>query len=105
MFATRSQSGGVKLAGRFLHRIETPLPNPDGAPRSPTGVRMIGSPFRNRHRLTTPQDRFARRPSRTVLVVVGGLLAAFALMLAAGGNHDAFHKVLVTKPVKRATTN
>lgn len=61
--------------------------------------------LRGRHRRRSAEDRFARRPSRKVLVLVGLLLFGFAVMLASGADDAAYHKVLVTKQQQRVSPN
>ncbi len=51
------------------------------------------------------EARFARRRPYTELVVFALIMAGLGAAILSGANHEAFHKVLVTKPLKRAITN
>ena len=62
---------------------------------------MRGRPNRKRK----AEDRFARRPSRKAMLIAAVLLAGFAVMLAAGADQDAYHKVLVIKQQQRVSPN
>lgn len=58
-----------------------------------------------RHRRRTPEDRFARRPSRKALIIVGTLLVGFAVLLYAGGTPDVNHDVLIVKKLPKVSPN
>jgi len=75
-------------------------PTPNAHTWESVVAQLLGRPRRR-----TAEDRFARRPSRKVLVLVGVLLAGFAFILASGADRDAYHKVLVIKPPPRVSPN
>ncbi|KAF0176622.1 MAG: hypothetical protein FD124_861 [Alphaproteobacteria bacterium] len=50
-------------------------------------------------------ERFARGRSRVEIVVFVLILAGLGMVLLSGANHEAYHKILVVKPLKRAITN
>jgi hypothetical protein len=64
---------------------------------------VIGHVRDRLNRRPTAEDRFARRPSRTVLMIVGALLLGFAAVMASGADYE--NKILVVKPLKRVSPN
>jgi hypothetical protein len=66
------------------------------------GISRVSGEGRGKRRSA---KRFARRGPYTELVVFALIMAVLGAAILSGANHDAFHKVLVTKPLKRAITN